>query len=411
MLGKYNKILCALLVTGLVTAQVPVYAQGTEQEATEQSAAVGETTQTVTPAATNTPEATVTPEVTALPEETDTPEATATPETTVTLEATVAPEATEDTTDTPAVLQPQTSVSLLSLTSAERTALIERWGNAAKVLAKEYNIYASVMVAQAILESAWGQSQLALQANNLFGIKGSYNGQFVTMSTQEYENGEWITVDAQFRKYPSISESFRDNADKIRNGVSWNSSYYSGAWRENTETYKDATQWLQGRYATDPTYASKLNSLISTYNLTIYDIQGDAMYRIYNPNSGEHFYTKNTQERDNLLSVGWIYEGISWYSAYSGTPVYRVYNKNSGEHHYTTSTAERNNLVKLGWKNEGIGWYSASSKGVPLYRLYNKNATGQYEAGAHHYTVTTTERDTLIGLGWKSEGIGWYGVK
>ena len=45
-----------------------------------------------------------------------------------------------------------------------------------------------------------------------------------------------------------------------------------------------------------------------------------------------------------------------------------------------------------------------------LYRLYNPNATGQYEAGAHHYTKDENEVNTLVGLGWRAEGIGWYGL-
>ena len=58
------------------------------------------------------------------------------------------------------------------------------------------------------------------------------------------------------------------------------------------------------------------------------------MYRLYNPNSGEHFYTSNSIERDNLASAGWTSEGTAWMAPVSSnTPVYRVYNPNSGEHH------------------------------------------------------------------------------
>ena len=92
----------------------------------------------------------------------------------------------------------------------------------------------------------------------------------------------------------------------------------------------------------------------------------------------------------------------------SGTPIYRLYNPNAGDHHYTGSSKERDNLVKLGWKYEGISWYSApASSGKPLYRLYNPNCTG---AGAHHYTASKDKRYHLVSVGWKYEGIGWYGV-
>ena len=83
-----------------------------------------------------------------------------------------------------------------------------------------------------------------------------------------------------------------------------------------------------------------------------------------------------------------------------------MYNPNSGDHHYTTSAPEKNSLVSAGWKYEGIGWYSDDNKGVPLYRLYNPNAT----TGSHHYTTNITEKNNLVKAGWKYEGIAWYGV-
>ncbi|MBR1817091.1 MAG: hypothetical protein IJ763_10425 [Lachnospiraceae bacterium] len=132
------------------------------------------------------------------------------------------------------------------------------------------------------------------------------------------------------------------------------------------------------------------------------------MYRIYNPNSGEHFYTANVAEKDKLVKLGWRYEGIGWKAPVkSNTPVYRLYNKNAGDHQYTLSIKERDNLVSLGWIYEGIGWYSDDAETVPLYRQYNPNA----KSGAHNFTVSKKENDWLVGLGWRGEGIGWYGVK
>lgn len=86
------------------------------------------------------------------------------------------------------------------------------------------------------------------------------------------------------------------------------------------------------------------------------------MHRLYNPNSGEHFYTANTGEKNNLTKVGWKSEGIGWIAPNSGNPVYRLYNKNAGDHHYTMNANEKNNLVKVGWKYEGVGWYSDTKK-------------------------------------------------
>jgi hypothetical protein len=132
-----------------------------------------------------------------------------------------------------------------------------------------------------------------------------------------------------------------------------------------------------------------------------------SMYRLYNPNSGEHFYTSSASEKTTLVSAGWHYEGIGWTApSVSSTPVYRLYNPNAGDHFYTSDASERDHLVSVGWNYEGIGWQSADSSGVPLYRQYNPNAI----AGSHNYTTDKSESDKLVSLGWHYEGIAWYGV-
>ena len=132
------------------------------------------------------------------------------------------------------------------------------------------------------------------------------------------------------------------------------------------------------------------------------------MNRLYNPNSGEHFYTASTKEKDYLVSIGWKDESIGWIAPkQSSTPVYRLYNRNAGDHHYTTNTNERSYLISVGWTDEGIGWYSDDAKGIPLYRQYNPNA----KAGSHNYTTNKNENDYLAKIGWHAEGISWYGLK
>ena len=136
--------------------------------------------------------------------------------------------------------------------------------------------------------------------------------------------------------------------------------------------------------------------------------ENEAMYRMYNQNTGEHFYTSNQNEKIKLTNIGWMYEGISWISPTSGDPVYRLYNPNTGDHHYTTNAGEKDLLVAAGWSYENVGWYSyPNNGGVPMYRLYNPNAT----VGSHHYTSSAAERDSLVANhGWKDEGIGWYAI-
>ena len=165
--------------------------------------------------------------------------------------------------------------------------------------------------------------------------------------------------------------------------------------------------WATGaNYGTD--IVSRMKELLNTQYVLLGS--GD-MYRIYNPNSGEHFYTSDKAEKDHLVSLGWKYEGVGWKApTVSNYPVYRLYNMYGGEHHYTMNVAEKNNLVKLGWKYEGIGWFSADpndSNSVPLLREYNPNAF----SNNHNYTTNTNEHNWLVGLGWKDEGKAWYATK
>ena len=154
------------------------------------------------------------------------------------------------------------------------------------------------------------------------------------------------------------------------------------------------------------------------YTFTVRDVNQSAsatqsMYRLYNPNSGEHFYTANTSERDNLRRVGWVYEGVGWTAPKSSkTPVYRLYS--GTDHHYTMDASERDMLKRAGWRYEGIGWYSDDAKGEPLYRQFNPNVqptAPRNNSGSHNYTKDKSEHNRLVAIGWKGEGVGWYGVK
>ncbi|MGX7700995.1 peptidoglycan DD-metalloendopeptidase family protein [Enterococcus mundtii] len=152
-------------------------------------------------------------------------------------------------------------------------SFIRKIGESSREIGQEHDLYASVMIAQAILESASGQSQLAQAPNyNLFGIKGTHEGNGVTFATQEDAgDGTLYTIQATFRKYANYEESLEDYAKLMTEGLTGNSEFYSGAWKSNAETYKEATEFLTGRYATDTRYNEKLNGLIETYDLEQYD--------------------------------------------------------------------------------------------------------------------------------------------
>lgn len=130
---------------------------------------------------------------------------------------------------------------------------------------KKYGILASLTIAQAILESGWGSSLLSIKGNNLFGIKSTnWHGDSVNMPTKEYINNRWIIVDDFFRKYNSWSESLADHTKLLLN------PRYSNLVGERD--YKRACDKIQkDGYATDPSYANLLISLIEQYKLYEYD--------------------------------------------------------------------------------------------------------------------------------------------
>ncbi len=135
---------------------------------------------------------------------------------------------------------------------------------------------------------------------------------------------------------------------------------------------------------------------------------GIPMYRMYNPVTGEHLYTKDENEKNYLEASKWNFEGYSWVAANEGQPVYRLFNKYSGEHHYTMDEVEKFWLVLTGWNDEGIGWYSKTTGDtceVPVYRLFCPFTNEALKA--HHYTMDKGERDWLLSIGWNDEGTCW----
>jgi len=129
---------------------------------------------------------------------------------------------------------------------------------------QRYGVPAAVTIAQAIEESAWGQSGLAAQYHNLFGIKGSGPAGSVSLPTSEFEGGQWVTIDAQFRVYHNDAESIADHAELLAT-----SGYYTRAMADRGVPDAFAND-LTGVYATDPNYGANLIALMKLYNLYQY---------------------------------------------------------------------------------------------------------------------------------------------
>ena len=133
-----------------------------------------------------------------------------------------------------------------------------------------YQVLPSISLAQAILESDWGESGLSQNYYNLYGVKAGVAEPSVQLETSEYIDGKWITIMAPFRVYNSWAESVEAHAKLLTYGVDWNPKLYEPVLK--AKNYKEAAHALQkAGYATDPTYAQKIIQVIETYHLAQYD--------------------------------------------------------------------------------------------------------------------------------------------
>jgi flagellum-specific peptidoglycan hydrolase FlgJ len=171
----------------------------------------------------------------------------------------------------PTAAGPQASrrspAALPAQAGSAQQAFIDAVAPGAVATQAKYGVPASVTIAQAIDESGWGQSYLATQDRNLFGIKGTGPAGSDSLPTQEYENGQWVTIDAPFRVYHSFSESIDDHGALLAT-----SGYYTQAMAERGDPDAFANA-LTGVYATNPDYGSDLIQLMQQYHLYRYDAQ------------------------------------------------------------------------------------------------------------------------------------------
>jgi len=149
-------------------------------------------------------------------------------------------------------------------TSAQQ-AFINLVAPGAQAGQQRYGVPAAVTIAQAIDESGWGQSGLAARYNNLFGIKGDGPAGSVTLPTSEFEGGQWVTIEAQFRVYYNVAQSITDHDELLAT-----SGYYTRAMADRAIPDAFAND-LSGVYATDPNYGANLIALMKLYNLYRFD--------------------------------------------------------------------------------------------------------------------------------------------
>lgn len=129
-------------------------------------------------------------------------------------------------------------------------------------------LFSSVVIAQAICESGWGQSQIMMKANAIFGIKAfsDWKGKVYNAKTQEcYDGSNYTDIQACFRAYNNLQESIADYFDLITKTKRYRKACVANSPLECITAIKN------GGYATSPTYINTIMSIINLNNLTKYD--------------------------------------------------------------------------------------------------------------------------------------------
>ncbi|MGH8792415.1 MAG: sporangiospore maturation cell wall hydrolase GsmA [Stackebrandtia sp.] len=152
--------------------------------------------------------------------------------------------------------------------AGDRDAFVESSGSSAQPSQEQYGVPASVTVAQAILESGWGESELAREANNYFGMKchdkdpGPVAAGCVEHDTRECDDDGCFDVKDWFRSYDSVADSFADHGRKL-----YESSRYDKAFDYTDDADKFISEVHKAGYATDPDYTDKVVTLMREHDL------------------------------------------------------------------------------------------------------------------------------------------------
>ena len=155
--------------------------------------------------------------------------------------------------------------------NVDKKAFINEISNEIKPLAEKHDLYASIMIAQAIVESDWGQNDFAKAPYyNLFGLEGQYKGQSAMLDKKNQETG--ASEKKEMKHYGSYKEAIQDYIEIIKTtSRDGNENYFSGTWRSNAKDYQTAAEALKGRFNDDQSYVQKLVSVIQENDLASYD--------------------------------------------------------------------------------------------------------------------------------------------
>ena len=251
--------------------------------------------------------------------------------------------------------------------------------------AKE-GILPSITAAQAILESGWGSSELAkVPNNNLFGIKDSedWHGEIVTVPTQEYLNGDYITVNAAFRKYASWNDSVVDHA-KFFTSTEWRKDNYRKV--VNETDYRIAAQELKNAgYATDPNYPGKLIRLIEAYKLYEWDAMCNNSISTVENEGVESQYLKADLAITGLNNATGSYDLV----------ISNLIAPRGFKEVLVPTWSEKNG-------QDDIIWYKAAKQANGDYKVTVRSSNHKGDSGLYNSHVYLVDNDgKFIGLGGK----------
>lgn len=246
----------------------------------------------------------------------------------------------------------------------------------------QYRVLPSITVAQAILESGWGQSSLSTSAHNLFGIKGSYNGHSVVMRTREVYGGRSVYVNANFRAYANNSESVTDHGRFLN----VNSRYRNLL--GDTNYVSVANKLRQDGYATDPSYANSLINLVRTYNLTQLDSVAFSGKVVTNKN--------NNGDNSSYNSGSSSVSNTGYYTVQSGDTLSGIANRFSTTVNHLASLNDISNPNRIYVGQRLLVRQQTSSQTNTNNTNTSSNTTNTSSSATGTYTVQSG--DTLSGI-------------
>ena len=151
---------------------------------------------------------------------------------------------------------------------------------------------------------------------------------------------------------------------------------------------------------------SELLQMLKSAQSKLVEVGDIDLYRVYNPNNGDHYFTTDKGEYKALVAMGWQAEGVRYQvinnrgNAPLGTAIFSVYNPNTGEH-LLTEEGEADALAQVGWIKEDLKFYTVQNGSESVVRVYNPNTNGP----AHLYT-DASEANGLAKIGWSIDNGG-----